>query len=127
MGGRPVRAFPSYRLPAVERSFRQWMWELTGLDGDDLDEWIATNAQHALADTERIADRHRTVLTPRELDVLLLMAMGHTRFTAAQRLRVEPETIKSTLRNALRKTECRNTTHLVVWAIAAGVLLDHDG
>ena len=116
----PHRAFPSYRSSRAEIAFREWMRELTGLDGPDLEEWIQEGARYALGPQERVRTMWRETLTDREREAIAAAARGLTREESARLLHVEPETIKSRLRNAMRKAGCRNATHLVVWAIATG-------
>ncbi|PRC62179.1 helix-turn-helix transcriptional regulator, partial [Mycobacterium sp. ITM-2017-0098] len=46
-------------------------------------------------------------LTPRELDVLVQVALGCTNVEAGQRLSLKPETVKSYLRSAATKLGTR--------------------
>lgn len=61
-------------------------------------------------------------LTPRELDVLSSVASGATNSTAAARLRLRPETVKSYLRSAMRKLGAHTRLEAVVAARRAGLL-----
>jgi DNA-binding CsgD family transcriptional regulator len=96
------------------------MRELTGLDGPDLEEWIQEQARYALGPQERLRWMWRETLTDSEREAIAAAARGLTRDESADLLRVKPETIKSRLKIAMRKTGCRNTTNLVAWAIATG-------
>ena len=65
--------------------------------------------------TERIG-----VLSPREREVLDLLARGHTGEDAAKALFLSPETIRVHVRNAMRKLEAGTRVHAVVLAIRHG-------
>ncbi|MGC9380041.1 response regulator transcription factor [Streptomyces sp. MH13] len=59
---------------------------------------------------------------PREVDVLACVAEGATNASAAERLGVRPETVKSYLRSAMRKLGARTRGEAVVAARRAGWL-----
>ncbi|WP_432247225.1 response regulator transcription factor [Streptomyces sanyensis] len=61
-------------------------------------------------------------LTAREKDVLSCVAGGATNATAAQRLGLRPETVKSYLRSAMRKLGAHTRLEAVTAARRAGVL-----
>jgi DNA-binding NarL/FixJ family response regulator len=61
-------------------------------------------------------------LSPRELDVLSLVAMGCGNAEAARRLGLLPETVKSYLRSAMRKLGTHSRMETVVAARRAGFL-----
>jgi DNA-binding CsgD family transcriptional regulator len=61
-------------------------------------------------------------LTPRELDVLSSVSSGATNAAAAARLRLQPETVKSYLRSAMRKLGAHTRLEAVVAARRAGLL-----
>lgn len=61
-------------------------------------------------------------LTPRELDVLSAIAAGATNSAAAARLRLQPETVKSYLRSAMRKLGAHTRLEAVVAARRSGLL-----
>ncbi|WP_316740553.1 helix-turn-helix transcriptional regulator [Streptomyces sp. MK7] len=61
-------------------------------------------------------------LAPRELDVLTCVAAGATNATAAARLGLSPETVKSYLRSAMRKLGAHTRGEAVATARRAGVL-----
>jgi DNA-binding CsgD family transcriptional regulator len=56
-------------------------------------------------------------LSSREVEVLELLADGHTNFSAAARLRLSEETIKSHVRHILGKLDAQTRTHAVAIAI----------
>ncbi|AKH85497.1 response regulator [Streptomyces sp. CNQ-509] len=64
----------------------------------------------------------RTVLAPRELDVLACVATGATNAAAGERLGLRPETVKSYLRSAMRKLGTHTRLEAVTAARRAGLL-----
>ncbi|MEW1849309.1 response regulator transcription factor [Streptomyces albidoflavus] len=63
-----------------------------------------------------------TVLTPREVDVLVCVAGGATNAAVAGRLGVRPETVKGYLRSAMRKLGAHTRLEAVVAARRLGLL-----
>ncbi|MFI9154285.1 LuxR C-terminal-related transcriptional regulator [Streptomyces sp. NPDC053367] len=61
-------------------------------------------------------------LAPREVDVLAWVAAGATNATAADRLGLRPETVKSYLRSAMRKLGARTRGEAVATARRTGAL-----
>jgi DNA-binding CsgD family transcriptional regulator len=61
-------------------------------------------------------------LSPREADVLALLASGRTVDEVAAELTVEPSTVKTHLRNAHRKLGARNRAHAVAIAVQQSVI-----
>jgi LuxR family transcriptional regulator, regulator of acetate metabolism len=61
-------------------------------------------------------------LSPRELDVLAMVAVGCGNAEAARRLRILPETVKSYLRNTMRKLGTHGRMETVVAARRLGYL-----
>ncbi len=61
-------------------------------------------------------------LSPRELDVLALLAVGCGNAEVAQRLGLLPETVKSYLRNAMSKLGTHSRMETVVAARRGGYL-----
>ncbi|MEU8541358.1 LuxR C-terminal-related transcriptional regulator [Streptomyces sp. NPDC048717] len=61
-------------------------------------------------------------LTPRETDVLAMVAAGATNAVAGGRLGLSPETVKGYLRSAMRKLGARTRLEAVVSARRAGLL-----
>lgn len=60
-------------------------------------------------------------LSPRELDVVKLVAGGATNEEIAERLVISPRTVQSHVDRAMRKAGARNRTDLAVLAVQAGM------
>jgi DNA-binding NarL/FixJ family response regulator len=61
-------------------------------------------------------------LTPREYDVLRLVATGHTNGEVGHDLRLSPNTVKTYLHNVMRKLDARNRAQVITNARARGLL-----
>lgn len=59
-------------------------------------------------------------LSPREREVLDLLSKGLTGEDAAERLFLSPETVRTHVRNAMRKLEANTRTHAIVIALQQG-------
>lgn len=59
-----------------------------------------------------------SALTPRELEVVKLVALGHTGVEIAERLGLSPETVRTHVRHAMAKTESHTRAQLVAVAVA---------
>ena len=107
-------------------------WEDVRLAHADLRTLAAETSDPELkARLQQISDRlvaHRPVagqvgrLSPRELDVLAMVAVGCGNAEAARRLGLLPETVKSYLRNAMRKLGTHGRMETVVAARRLGFL-----
>ena len=64
----------------------------------------------------------RNVLTPREREVVRLVALGAGTRQVAKDLYLSPETIRSHVRNAMHKTGARTRAQLVAIALADGLI-----
>jgi DNA-binding NarL/FixJ family response regulator len=62
------------------------------------------------------------VLSPRECEVLELLADGATNRDAAKHLYLSEETVKSHVRSAMLKLHARTRTHAVVLALRDGLI-----
>jgi PAS domain S-box-containing protein len=62
-------------------------------------------------------------LTPREQEVVRLVALGLTGPEIAEELHITHETVRTHVRNATRKLHARSRAHLVAKALAEGVVL----
>ena len=80
--------------------------------------YIASRAAASLLD----AVPFRVSLTPREKDVLILLARGCTTKEIADMLNLSANTIESHRRNLLSKTGCVNTADLIVWGVTEGYI-----
>ena len=117
---------------APEATAREW--EEVRLAHADLRTLAAETADPALrARLQQISDRLGGArpsggaapthpLSPRELDVLAMVAVGCGNAEAARRLGLLPETVKSYLRNAMRKLGTHGRTESVVAARRLGFL-----
>jgi DNA-binding CsgD family transcriptional regulator len=107
-------------------------WEDVRLAHADLRSLAAGTADPALRTrlqeiSSRLAGSGRspsgvTPLSPRELDVLAMVAVGCGNAEAARRLGLLPETVKSYLRNAMRKLGTHGRVETVVAARRLGFL-----
>jgi PAS domain S-box-containing protein len=61
-------------------------------------------------------------VTPREREVIALLARGATSREIADELYISPETVRTHVRNAMEKTGTRTRAHLVAAAICRGLL-----
>ncbi len=60
------------------------------------------------------------MLSPREREVLALVAIGETGQTIAAELRISPATVETYIRNCLAKLGAKNRPHAVVLALKRG-------
>lgn len=66
-------------------------------------------------------------LSPRERDVLELMAAGHTAETAGVELGIAVETVRTHVRGAIGKLQARNRVHAIALALRSGeIALDEE-
>jgi DNA-binding CsgD family transcriptional regulator len=75
---------------------------------------------HPIPDAPADAVRTSFVLTPREREMLSLLAAGLTAVEIAERLVISRETVKSHVRSAMLKLGTRTRTHAVVRALSLG-------
>lgn len=64
--------------------------------------------------------RRRRGLTPRECEVLTLLARGYTGEEVARELAVSAETVRAHVRNSVTKLHARTRLHAVVMALQRG-------
>jgi PAS domain S-box-containing protein len=62
-------------------------------------------------------------LSPRETEIVRLVALGMTAREIAAELQIAHHTVRTHLRNAMRKTGARSRAHLVAKALADGLVL----
>lgn len=78
-------------------------------------------------DPELEQSRTRTVLTPREREILRMVAMGMGSSWIAATLGVAASTVDNHMRNCLQKLGARNRAHAIVLGLARGeIWLDLD-
>ncbi|MFF5719268.1 response regulator transcription factor [Streptomyces buecherae] len=83
---------------------------------------LATASPEAAPPPDRAPGLPSVELSPREVDVLACVASGATNATAADRLGLRPETVKSYLRSSMRKLGAHTRLQAVVSARRAGLL-----
>ena len=81
----------------------------------------ATDIQISTRKGEELA-RELEILTPREMEVLKLVAEGHTNQEIADRLVLSIKTVQAHRANVMEKLELHNITHLVRFAIRHGLI-----
>jgi len=92
----------------------------TVLDGGT---YICRRLLEALAQRLRRTDTlEEDMLSGRELEVLLLVCRGLSNQEIADQLFISKRTVDKHRANILEKTGCRNTAHLVVYAIKHGLV-----
>ena len=67
-------------------------------------------------------DATAPALTPREREVVALVAMGRRRREIADELFISDSTVKTHLRNAMHKLDARSQAQLVAVALAMGLI-----
>ncbi len=68
-------------------------------------------------------ERPQAALSPRETDVLTLLAMGMSRAQVAESLSISEHTLRAYVESARFKLGAQNTTHAVARALARGLLV----
>jgi DNA-binding NarL/FixJ family response regulator len=129
-----MHASPDYVRPALRAG--AWGYLVKGPALDELvrairavysGEKFLDPAAQALAES---ADAPRStefrneldLLTPRELEVLKLVAMGHTNRTIAEQLGLSPKTVDAHRTNLMRKLELHDAQGLTRFAMRKGLL-----
>jgi DNA-binding NarL/FixJ family response regulator len=72
---------------------------------------------------QEIADpRKPTIFTPRELEILRLIAQELTTLEISERLFISENTVETHRKNMLRKSDSKNWPGLIAWAYKQGIL-----
>ncbi len=79
--------------------------------------------QKALELEGAVADAPVRPMSPRETDVLTLLALGYSRAQAADSLSISEHTLRAYLESARNKLGALNTTHAVARALTQGLLV----
>jgi DNA-binding NarL/FixJ family response regulator len=91
---------------------------LAGLERDDTDAMRADEAPPA----ETAPAEATSLLTPRELDVLKLVAQGLSNPDIAQRLFLSEHTVHRHLANILRKLDLSSRAAAAAWGVRTGLV-----
>jgi PAS domain S-box-containing protein len=67
-------------------------------------------------------DEEQTPLSPREREIVNMIAMGSTSPEIAEELRIAHDTVRTHARNAMTKTGARSRAHLVAKALGEGLI-----
>ncbi|SPH24573.1 HTH-type quorum sensing-dependent transcriptional regulator VjbR [Defluviimonas aquaemixtae] len=85
---------------------------------------VAHFVNHKALEIERGTDFHAMQsLSPREIDVLTMLAMGLNRAQAADNLAISEHTVRTYVESARFKLGANNTTHAVARAVAEGFVM----
>lgn len=89
-------------------------------DHTGIEEWvqsgIAALAGHYVDD----ADEHFVPLSPREMEILRFVTLGHSNQEIAYHLKISHQTVKNHMTSILRKLDVQDRTQAAVYAIAHG-------
>jgi len=88
------------------------------------DVWLPPSLQARITDVAQQPDRHR--LTPRELDVVRLVAMGCKNADIARRLFISEETVKAHLSRVFGKVGVHDRVELTLNALRSGLVGLHE-
>lgn len=72
------------------------------------------------------SDQAPEPLSPREREVVRLIALGNTSPEIAEELRIAHDTVRTHARNAMVKVGARSRAHLVARVLAQGLIFDFD-
>jgi DNA-binding CsgD family transcriptional regulator len=72
---------------------------------------------------DMLRDRYPVSLTPREAEVLQLVATGLSAKEVANRISISPRTVERHIEHVRMKLRARNRPHMVTEAIARGILI----
>jgi PAS domain S-box-containing protein len=104
----------------VEVQFAGRLTELPGLGFVAI--YVVIDSR-AIPDGEAVAPEDAPPLTPRENEIVRMVALGQTNDEIAGQLSLSPETVRSHVRNAMSKTESRNRAQLVATALGRRLIV----
>jgi DNA-binding NarL/FixJ family response regulator len=84
--------------------------------------YLGPEIKQALADQARTTEAPHVSLTPREMDVLRLMATAATYREIGEQLHISEETVRSHAKSILAKLDQPNRTQAVIAAVRAGLI-----
>ncbi|UJW77599.1 helix-turn-helix transcriptional regulator [Rhizobium sp. SL42] len=91
--------------------------------GDDLDALrTMTQISDRLANLDDLRRPHKLGLTLRELQIVALMAEGHTSVEVGRLCRIADATVNIHIANAMLKTGAKNRMHLIASTLRAGIV-----
>jgi DNA-binding NarL/FixJ family response regulator len=70
----------------------------------------------------RVSTEDIPVLTPREREVMALLAEGLKGSQVAKRLGISPDTVRTHVENAMEKLEARTRVHAIAIALRQGLI-----
>lgn len=82
----------------------------------------AEGSDHTDPALKRSGAKSTPTLTPRQREILQLLADGHSTEAAAQRLGLSPETVKTHTKHILARLAARDRTHAVAMAMRQGLI-----
>ena len=94
-------------LKGVKAIFEGEMW---------LSREIMTKCIREGARRDTTPERARAILTPRQIEILALVAVGSSNDEVAERLHISPHTVKPHLYNIFRKIKVPNRLQAALWA-----------
>jgi RNA polymerase sigma factor (sigma-70 family) len=123
------KAAPTELHMAIQAVARGDAFLYPGLAKALIRSYITQSNETASAESEpRIEKKEQSLgqklrlITPREMEVLRLVAEGYTNQEIADRLNVSIKTVQAHRANVMEKLELHNITHLVRFAISAGLI-----
>lgn len=123
------KAAPAELHMAIQAVARGDAYLYPGLAKALIRQIIAQPAMPAISTLDREASRKEaaiaqelSVLTPREMEVLTFVAEGYTNQEIADRLVISIKTVQAHRANVMEKLDLQDITHLVRFAIHAGLL-----
>ena len=99
---------PDHLAKGIRSILRGELWYPRVVLGDILFNEIKTNA--------KFKETHSNHLTPREKEVLMMIASGEANEEIAQRLSISPNTVKTHIYNIYGKIEVPNRIQAAIWA-----------